>query len=46
MQDTFESWMRILGEVPRSVLFLYADNATAAGNLRRRHAAGASMPAG
>lgn len=33
--DTFESWMRILARVPDSVLFLYAGNAAAQGNLRK-----------
>jgi protein O-GlcNAc transferase len=33
--DTFEGWMRILGRVAGSVLFLYAGNATAEGNLRK-----------
>lgn len=31
---TFDAWMRILGRVDRSVLFLNADNAAAARNLR------------
>jgi predicted O-linked N-acetylglucosamine transferase (SPINDLY family) len=33
--ETFSGWMRILAQTPDSVLFLYADNATAEGNLRR-----------
>jgi len=32
---TFRSWMRILGKVEGSVLWLVVNNATAAGNLRR-----------
>ena len=31
---TFDSWMRILKQVPASVLWLYADNPTTAANLR------------
>ena len=33
--DVFDLWMRILGAVPGSVLWLLQDNATAAANLRR-----------
>ena len=33
--ETFDSWMRILGRVPHSVLWLFEDNPTAARNLRR-----------
>jgi predicted O-linked N-acetylglucosamine transferase (SPINDLY family) len=33
--ETFDSWMRILKQVPDSVLFLFADNPTAQGNLRK-----------
>jgi predicted O-linked N-acetylglucosamine transferase (SPINDLY family) len=33
--DTFRSWLRILSRVPESVLFLYAEHAAAADNLRR-----------
>jgi len=32
---TFDSWMRILHQVPHSVLWLFADNATAENNLRK-----------
>ena len=32
---TFDGWMRILSQVPGSVLWLLQDNATAASNLRR-----------
>jgi predicted O-linked N-acetylglucosamine transferase (SPINDLY family) len=32
---TFDVWMRILRQLPTSLLWLYADNQTAAGNLRR-----------
>jgi predicted O-linked N-acetylglucosamine transferase (SPINDLY family) len=32
---TFDGWMRLLGQVPDSVLWLLQDNATAAANLRR-----------
>ncbi|MBV8402908.1 MAG: tetratricopeptide repeat protein [Gammaproteobacteria bacterium] len=32
---TFDGWMRILGQVPGSVLWLTADNETAASNLRK-----------
>jgi predicted O-linked N-acetylglucosamine transferase (SPINDLY family) len=35
MPDTFDRWMRILERVPGSVLWLLADNPTAAANLRR-----------
>lgn len=38
LPDTFNSWMRILGKVPGSVLFLYAENAAAEDNLRREAA--------
>ena len=37
--DTFDGWMRILKRVAGSALLLYADNATAADNLRREAAA-------
>jgi predicted O-linked N-acetylglucosamine transferase (SPINDLY family) len=33
--EIFDSWMRILGQVQDSVLFLFAENATAQRNLRR-----------
>ncbi len=33
--DVFESWMRILGRVEGSVLWLFADNEIAVGNLRK-----------
>src|SRR5476649_852928 len=33
--DVFDVWMRILGSVPGSVLWLLADNASVASNLRR-----------
>ncbi len=33
--ETFDSWMRILGGVPNSVLWLFEDNPTAAGNLKQ-----------
>jgi protein O-GlcNAc transferase len=33
--ETFDGWMRILKQVPESVLWLLADNATAAQNLQR-----------
>ena len=33
--DMFDSWMRILGQVAGSVLWLLEDNSTAANNLRR-----------
>ncbi len=36
--DTFSSWLRILRAVPDSALFLYAENAAAADNLRREAA--------
>ena len=36
---TFDSWMRILGAVEGSVLFLYADVESAAANLRKEAAA-------
>jgi predicted O-linked N-acetylglucosamine transferase (SPINDLY family) len=32
--ETFDSWMRILGRVPGSVLWLFEDNSTAARNLK------------
>ncbi|ABL65857.1 O-linked N-acetylglucosamine transferase family protein [Chlorobium phaeobacteroides] len=32
---TFDGWMRILGQVPGSVLFLYTDNEAAASNLKK-----------
>ena len=35
LPETFDSWMRILGSVEGSVLWLLEDNATAAANLRR-----------
>lgn len=35
-QSTFEIWMRILKRVEGSVLFLYAQNSTAAQNLRKQ----------
>ncbi len=35
---TFDGWMRILRRVPKSLLWLYADNQAAAGNLRREAA--------
>lgn len=37
--DVFESWMRILKAVPRSVLLLYAENAHAQVNLRNEASA-------
>jgi predicted O-linked N-acetylglucosamine transferase (SPINDLY family) len=37
--QTFDGWMRILRRVEGSVLWLYADNETAAGNLRKEAAA-------
>jgi tetratricopeptide (TPR) repeat protein len=33
--EVFDSWMRILKAVPKSVLWLFEDNATAATNLRK-----------
>ena len=36
LQSTFEIWMRILKRVEGSVLFLYAENSTAAQNLRNQ----------
>jgi predicted O-linked N-acetylglucosamine transferase (SPINDLY family) len=36
LQSTFETWMRILKRVEGSVLFLYAENSTAAQNLRKQ----------
>jgi predicted O-linked N-acetylglucosamine transferase (SPINDLY family) len=44
MPATFGSWMRILGRVPGSVLWLLEDNAQAAQNLRAA-AAGHGVPA-
>jgi predicted O-linked N-acetylglucosamine transferase (SPINDLY family) len=38
--ETFSSWLRILARVPESVLFLYAEHASASGNLRREAARG------
>ena len=38
LPGTFASWMRILAGVPGSVLFLFADSATAVENLRRQAA--------
>ncbi len=32
---TFDGWMRILNAVPHAILWLFEDNPTAAGNLRR-----------
>jgi protein O-GlcNAc transferase len=40
----FDSWMRILRRVEDSVLWLVADNAAAAGNLRREAARGGIAP--
>lgn len=37
--EVFASWMRILGRVPGSVLWLYCSNAAARGNLAREAAA-------
>jgi predicted O-linked N-acetylglucosamine transferase (SPINDLY family) len=34
--EVFDAWMRILGQVPRSVLWLLADNPTARDNMCRR----------
>src|SRR6266496_1014584 len=33
--EIFDGWMRILGQVDGSILFLYADNDTSASNLRK-----------
>ncbi len=38
MPATFDGWMRILRRVPTSLLWLYADNHAAAGNLRKQAA--------
>lgn len=42
--DVFASWMRLLAEVPDSVLWLFEDNALAAVNLRREAAARGIAP--
>lgn len=34
--EMFDAWMRVLAQVPRSVLWLLADNPTAHDNMRRR----------
>ena len=43
--DVFDCWMRILGQVEGSVLWLFQDNPDAAGNLRREAAARGVDPA-
>ena len=42
--DVFALWMRILGRVPESVLWLYSSNATARANLAREAAAHGIAP--
>jgi protein O-GlcNAc transferase len=42
--DVFGIWMRVLAAVPDSVLWLYADNETAHGNIRRAAASAGIAP--
>jgi len=42
--QTFDGWMRILGSVPASILWLIEDNATASVNLRKEAAARGIAP--
>ncbi len=45
LPDVFAIWMRLLGAIPDSVLWLLATNADAVGNLRREAAAAGIDPA-